>query len=92
MNNKLTIKILATILFLTFVCFLVNAVFAPISTVATNHATVATVNGGDTAYVAQQSLLMSAPFGIIIAMMAFSVLYVLWYTEISNLFKSKNKE
>jgi hypothetical protein len=92
MNIKLTLKIVATILFLTIAGFLENAVFAPISTVAANHATVATVNGGDTAYVVQQSLLMSAPLGIVIAMMAFSVLYVLWYTEISNLFKSKNKE
>lgn len=92
MNNKLTIKILATILFLTFVGFLVNAVFAPISTVAANHAAVATVNGGDTAYVVQQSFFMSASFGIIVAMMAFSVLYILWYPELSKLFKSKNKK
>lgn len=92
MNNKLTIKILATILFLTIAGFLENAVFAPISTVAANHATVATVNGGDTAYVVQQSFFMSASFGIIVAMMAFSVLYILWYPELSKLFKSKNKK
>lgn len=92
MNNKLTLKIVATILFLTIAGFLENAVFAPISTVAANHATVATVNGGDTAYVVQQSFFMSTSFGIIVAMMAFSVLYVLWYPELSKLFKSKNKK
>jgi hypothetical protein len=49
MNIKLTLKIVATILFLTIAGFLENAVFAPISTIATNHATVATVNGGEAA-------------------------------------------
>ena len=92
MNNKLTIKILAKILFLSIAWFLDIGVFDPITTVAANHATVATVNGGDTAYVVQQLFFMSTPFGIIIAMMAFSVLYVLWYPELSKLFKSKNKK
>jgi hypothetical protein len=69
--------------------FLRNALFVPAFVVAQNVSAVATLNGGDTAFVSQQAL--SAGAGLPVSFAVFVILTAaFWFTPISNALKSEN--
>jgi hypothetical protein len=96
MSNSLTKHILTYIVFrmktrialyllsLATLGFLRHAIFSPATTVAENTAAVATVNGGDAAFVAQQAL--HATTGFPFTLIAFLVITALFWASPFNKF------
>ena len=71
--------------------FLRDALFAPALVVAQNTAAVATVNGGDAAFVAQQSLSTGASYPItLVVVVALTVAF--WFNPVKSALTSSSRE
>lgn len=69
--------------------FLDNALFHPVETIAKNNVAVATVNGGDAAFVAQQAVHSASNLGhITFGVFIMALIAIIWFAPLKKWLKT----
>lgn len=85
-------RIILSLLAIAFWGCFARAIVTPVSVIANNTAAVATVNGGDGAFFAQQTLSESAPtIRLLYTVVLFIVLYFIWANKIKKSLTEQEK-